>query len=400
MHNTSQPYSFPPIQVSQEPLTPEQEAHAHQFFQERMAAMLSPDTINESEAEEHLRQAYLGAGLEPVQVHWFDSPMAFIQADFSTETHLWGRFQASKWVSARLGNEEKLRARIGTSVLQDNLQKSFRKPDRDRIWRSIGNSIHKHSGSNIGFKVQMALQECLREDDPGKIWHYVPNYSPMETFYSIEEIVPRAIEASSENSVQAYLDAFWYVWYRLYYESEQHYLIHLARFNEMVSGYRLGSKEAWLVRKPIHLSLDEQGYPHSSSRMAIEYPDGWGFYAWHGKRCHEQVILYPEQITRDDWVAEPNVEVRRVIQDRLGQARFMALVGGTCIDSNQHGELIAVDLGNDPERVAHYLHIQDAATEPEGYRRVPPSIRQVNAALAWVAEVGEQEYVLDQGLVY
>jgi hypothetical protein len=48
------------------------------------------------------------------------------------------------------------------------------------------------------------------------------------------------------------------------------------------------------------------------------YPDGWGFYAWHGVVVPEKVILAPETLTREDFLNEQNVAVRRVIQERIG----------------------------------------------------------------------------------
>jgi hypothetical protein len=64
------------------------------------------------------------------------------------------------------------------------------------------------------------------------------------------------------------------------YEPNQ--MIHFTRFNEMVAGYRLGSQQAWVVRKTIFLSHDEQGRLHSAEGMCLQFRDGWGLYAQHG----------------------------------------------------------------------------------------------------------------------
>ncbi len=164
----------------------------------------------------------------------------------------------------------------------------------------------------------------------------------------------------------------------------------------MVSGYHLGSREAWLIHKPIRLEQDEQGRLHCPDALCIQYSDGWGFYAWHGVLVSEQVILHPERLTREDWLQESNLEVRRIIQERLGPDRFIALVGGTCIDRGQRGKLLAVDLGDDPERVAHYIHVQDTSTERQYYLRVPPSISRADEAVAWTFGLDEQEYQPEQ----
>jgi hypothetical protein len=71
-------------------------------------------------------------------------------------------------------------------------------------------------------------------------------------------------------------------------------------------------------------------------------------------------------------------------------------MGGQCIDRDARGELIAVDLGDDPERVAHYVQVQDPSTARPQFLRVPPSITRVDEAVAWTFELGEQEYQPEQ----
>ena len=63
---------------------------------------------------------------------------------------------------------------------------------------------------------------------------------------------------------------------------------------------------------------------------------GWGIYAWHGVRVPKQVILAPEQLSREDFLNEPNVEVRRVIQERMGE-RFVSELGGVMLDRSPGG---------------------------------------------------------------
>ncbi len=55
-----------------------------------------------------------------------------------------------------------------------------------------------------------------------------------------------------------------------------------------------------------------------------------------------------------------------------------------------------VDLGNDPERVAHYVQVRDASTERQYFLRVPPSIRRADEAVAWTFALQEQDYELVQ----
>jgi hypothetical protein len=166
----------------------------------------------------------------------------------------------------------------------------------------------------------------------------------------------------------------------------------MALFNEMVTGYHLGANEAWVVRKPIRLERDDRGRLHSDSGMCVQYRDGWGFYAWHGVRVPERIIMAPGELTREDWLNESNLEVRRVIQERLDAEQFVRLIGAKIIHQDACGELVEIDLGTDPERVARYVHVQDASTPREYYLRVPPTIERARAGVAWTFNIPEAEY--------
>ncbi len=210
---------------------------------------------------------------------------------------------------------------------------------------------------------------------------------------SVWDSVRVSVRDSVWDSVRAYLDENWLAFYRFFCEVfEYNKLIHLALFNEMVGGYQLGKEEAWLVRKPIRLERDEQERPHSADGMCMQYRDGWGFYAWHGTRTSEHIIMQSDLLAKEDWLNEQNMEIRRVIQERLGNDRFVELVGGQCIDTGKRGRLIAVDLGSDPERVAHYVHVQDSSTPRQYYLRVPPTIRTADRAVAWTFGLTEETY--------
>src|SRR6516164_9560724 len=73
-------FPSPRIRPEQKRLTREQRAYAQQFNQKYITLMRSLVEVDEAEAEEHLRHAYLVADLAPPRIRWFDSPMAFLLA--------------------------------------------------------------------------------------------------------------------------------------------------------------------------------------------------------------------------------------------------------------------------------------------------------------------------------
>ena len=109
-------------------------------------------------------------------------------------------------------------------------------------------------------------------------------------------------------------------------------------------------------------------------------------------RVPEQVILAPEALTRDDFFDEENVEVRRVIGERMA-SRFVSELGGVVLDSGPRGTLFEVRLpSDDPEGVARYIQVQDASTERRYCLRVPPMIQTAAEAVAWTFQVAGEDY--------
>jgi hypothetical protein len=105
----------------------------------------------------------------------------------------------------------------------------------------------------------------------------------------------------------------------------------------------------------------------------------------------ERVILTPERLTREDFLTEPNVEVRRVIQERMG-ARFVSELGGVVLDVGPRGTLYEVALLGDPEGVARYVQVQDASAERHSFLRVPPTLQTAAEAVAWTFQVAGEDY--------
>jgi hypothetical protein len=428
---TAKTLPCPKIVRGQKKLTPKQEVYARQFVEERIAAMFSTAAIDEAEAERHLRNAYRVGGIKPVPVRWFDSPIPFVIASVEGSVEdsvgndvwrkLWSRVTVDVWQRVlphplwRRSLGQRIRdfllwcfvlRRIIKDRIRGNVQFKIRlppiwvsKPDPfyKRCTSDIENSIRERTRNRVWLTalsgVDKSVSACFEED----LWEDGPD--PFHEYYGDKHLsrLGENIWNNVMKSTRAYDDeSMWSASRFLHEVFEENPLIHLALFNEMVSGFLLGNKEAWLVRKPIHLELDEEGRLHSENGMCMQYRDGCSFYAWHGVCVPSQVILDPEHLTREVWADELNVEVRRAIQERLGSERFIALVGGTCIDQGPRGELIAIDLKDDPERVAHYVHVQDTSTERQYYLRVPPTITSADEAVAWTFGLSEQEYQPEQ----
>lgn len=250
------------------------------------------------------------------------------------------------------------------------------------IWSSLRNTLrHWMQRPNV--------HERLRSSILGSIRASIVERIPA----NIEDSLWGDINESYQSSVEAYYSAprFALSQFCAVYLAPSD-LTYLAQFNELVSGYRLGTEGALIVRRPRRLAQDEAGRLHSATSHAIGYPNGWGLYVWHGVRVPEHVILAPETLTREDFLNEPSIEVRRIIQERMG-GRFVAELGGQVIDSGSQGALYEVRLpADDPEGVAHYVQVQDASTAHQYFLRVPPTVQTAAEALAWSFQMAVEAY--------
>jgi hypothetical protein len=317
-------------------LTPAQEAEAGRFADEFIHRQLSTEPVDERQAEAFLCQAYAVAGLAPPQrIQWLDGPLQLLTtlAPLSRWGSLWDSFEADASVGGNIGG--RARASIRASIW-DRVE--------ERVWFRVGAGIRASVGRRAGDGV-------------------------------------RAYENAAWLAFCSFFDAY----------LAPNDLVYLAHFNELVSGYWLGQEVALLVRRPEVLSHDVEGRLHSETGKAIEYPDGWGFYAWHGVEVPKKVIVAPEALTHKDFQRERNVEVRRVMQERMS-SRFVPELGGWVIDSSPSGTLYEVALPGDPERVARYVQVQDASTSRQYYLRVPPSIQTAAGAVAWSFGLSVEAY--------
>jgi hypothetical protein len=358
------------LQPDQEQLTPAQEAEAWRFVRAYMQRQCSTDPVDEEQATAFLCQAYQVAGLPPpARIRWVNGPREVLAAIggrrvpgredtgqalmWPTNVHHQVLYRPSplspspqRWVSRRLWYTVE--------------------------WVSLEEGILQGEKRDVGMEGEYALKE---------VWPLL--WDTLEV--RVRAMLQQSVIAYKEAPRLAY-DLFWGVYLA------PNAMRALASFNQLVSSYWLGTEAAVIVRRPRLLLRDEAGRLHSASGRCLEYHDGWGFYAWHGVVVPERVILMPGQLTRDDFLAEPNVEVRRVIQERMG-ARFVPELGGVVLDTGPRGTLYEVRLPeDDPEQVAHYVQVQDASSPRQYMLRVPPTIQTAAEAVAWSFGLSGEAY--------
>jgi hypothetical protein len=109
-------------------------------------------------------------------------------------------------------------------------------------------------------------------------------------------------------------------------------------------------------------------------------------YFWHGVMVPEKVVIAPELITIAEIREEENAEVRRVMMERYGLARYLEDSGAVRIHQDELGELYRTEIPNDEPLVM--VKVLNSTVEPDGTRkpyflRVPPDQKIARDAVAW-----------------
>jgi len=121
---------------------------------------------------------------------------------------------------------------------------------------------------------------------------------------------------------------------------------------------------------------------------------------WHGVRVPEKLIMHPEQYTKEDFLHEENAEVRRAVQERLGDAfpRLLDLVEvdrqrvGTGVHAKDATLLRTREIDPVAGRHIQYVNVMCHSTEREYMLCVPERITDAWEAVAWTFGKTKEEY--------
>ena len=154
-------------------------------------------------------------------------------------------------------------------------------------------------------------------------------------------------------------------------------------------------KICWVSERHTRVSKDIDGRLHNETGPSIAYPDGWSLYYWHGVSVTQQIVEAPETITVEQIEKEANAEVRRVMIERYGQARYLSDSGAVAIHQDDWGTLYKKEITNDEPLVM--VKVVNSTAEPDGhfkdyFIRVPPDTTTAHAAVAWTFDLTEQTY--------
>jgi hypothetical protein len=150
-----------------------------------------------------------------------------------------------------------------------------------------------------------------------------------------------------------------------------------------------------LTERPHRLLRDDQDRLHADSGPALEYPDGFALWRWHGVRVPRWVVEQPGTITLERIRDERDVRTRRVLVERYGPDRYLREAGGEVVQRDHCGNLWRAELPGDEPLVM--IEVRNATPEPDGSRRtfwlrVPPQVLTALEGVAWSFDLPPERY--------
>jgi hypothetical protein len=154
-------------------------------------------------------------------------------------------------------------------------------------------------------------------------------------------------------------------------------------------------KVAVLTERPSALTRDNVGRLHRGEGAALEFPDGYGLWAWRGMPIPPELASELPTLTVSRIREENNAEIRRVMLEHYGYDRYLRDAGARKMGSDETGTLWYLDLPGDEPLVM--VEVVNSTPEPDGtsriyWLRVPPRTRSAREGVAWTFGLTAEEY--------
>src|SRR3990167_4504844 len=288
---------------------------------EWLAVGLSTVPANRAEAERGVRLAYNVAGLEaPSLMIWVDSPIAGCvgaamqvgaQVGDQVCDQVWDQVRDQVWVQVGAQVRDQVGDQVGAQVgaqvrdqVWDQVGDQVRTQVRAQVWDQVGDQVGDQVWAQVGAQVGAQVRD--------QVWDQVRD--------QVRTQVGRAVYGQH--------DAGWLSVYSTLAREN------IAGCERLVGIMTVARAAGWwwpferaviLTERPCRLRRDGRGRLHSTDGAAIQYPEGWGVWAWHGIRVNQDVIESDPATWRLDTIlGEPNTEIRRVKLERFSGERLRA----------------------------------------------------------------------------
>ena len=149
--------------------------------------------------------------------------------------------------------------------------------------------------------------------------------------------------------------------------------------------------------RPLEINRDTENRLHKDGSMSIKYPDGWGFWNWHGVNIPEKYGSVNSENWQSKWLLEEkNAELRRVLIQGLGYSRICNDLKAKVKNKWREYELLEIKDTIDVEPLK-LVKMVCPSTGLIHAHRVPPNMDTARNAIKWVNHgVDAEEFIIER----
>jgi len=377
-------------------LTHAQEAMAAAIEDQWLAAAVETGAAERAAAEAGVREAYQLAGAPaPERVYWFGSP----RAGAAAVALLSGAPEPSPDAPAWFAEVHAELRRQGWTP-GETAGPSLRRKVRTEPWAAARKAALETLGTDGWAQLSAASGR--------RSWGLVMDLVAGRLRLRLGEDVAADLPGGAGRAVRmAVLDAIYGqhdgVWLSTFEAADRlcppaglmTRLTGLAQLARHSGWWWANERVAVLTERPVRLVRDNVGRLHRGEGAAMEFPDGYGLWAWRGMPIPADLATELPVLTVDRIQRERNAEIRRVMLEHFGYERYLREAGARKLGSDETGTLWYLDLPGDEPLVM--VEVVNSTPEPDGtsrvyWLRVPPTIRSAREGVAWTFGLTAEEY--------
>ena len=330
---------------------------------------------------------YAVAGLPAPMVVLLEGPLAGIYGAAllaQAQAQVCAQVQAQVWEQVREQVWEQVREQVWAQVCAQ-VQAQVQAQLWEQVWEQVGAQVWAQVQTQVQAQVQVQVWAQVQTQVREQVWEQVCTQVRAQVCAQVWEQVQAQVWRCGYGTQ----DAAWLGFYSAFASDLPDVvapLRPLMALSRLVGWWWPFRGLCIVTPPPLHLHRDAATRLHREDGPAVQYPDGWGLYAWHGARVPAQVIEAPDTLTAPQITAEPNAEVRRVMLERFGATRYLREVGAKRVQGDDYGDLYRVARPDDSDLVM--VQVTNSTPDLDGtpktyWLRVPPQIQSARHAVAW-----------------
>jgi len=338
-------------------LTPKQEALLPVWRDRWIKIGLCTEPADRARAEAALTAAYRHAKLKPPRFVWCGSPLSMALTRAVVDKIL-----ADKKIGASVGDS--VRDSVGASVwdsVRDSVRASVWDSVGDSVWASVWDSVR----ASVGDSVRDSVWDSVRDSVGDSVRASVRDSVRASVWASVVASVGDSVGDSGYGQHDANWLAFYDFFRHLGLRKETAALEPLTELAQAANWFLPHRGICWVSERHSVVMQDERARLHCLTGPAVKYPDGFAIYAVHGVKVPRWIIDQPETINVKSIDGEANAEIRRVMVDRYGLARYIRDSGAKVIDHEEGiGTLYRKDEADDSPIMM--VEVVNSTPEPDG----------------------------------